>query len=107
MCGNQVSDLSPLSNNANLNCIAFIANSIEDISPLAGLLNLVVVELSENKITDLSPLVKNADGGGIGSTSGDYIIMIRDNPLTDDAMFEQSPYLEKKGIEMYIEIEDT
>jgi hypothetical protein len=58
--GNQITDITPLANLTNLESLSLSNNQITDISPLANLTNLGgpfgVLELSNNNISDLSPL---------------------------------------------------
>jgi Leucine-rich repeat (LRR) protein len=53
---NQINDLTPLSGLKNLEMLWLINNQIDDITPLNGLTNLVFLDLTRNQITDLTPL---------------------------------------------------
>jgi Leucine-rich repeat (LRR) protein len=75
LCGNKISDLSPLASLTNLTALHLWGNQISDLSPLSDLTNLRELYLPGNNISDLSPLVENS---GLGS--GDEI-WLGDNNL--------------------------
>jgi hypothetical protein len=54
--GNQISDLTPLSELTNLHHLDLDNNQITDLTPLKTLLNLEQLYLSNNQINDLTPL---------------------------------------------------
>ena len=56
--GNQISDLSVLSELKNLGVLALGGNQISDLSPLAELRGLWSLTLDNNQIIDISPLAK-------------------------------------------------
>ena len=69
-------------------------NKIVDLSSLSGLSNLSWLWLANNRIEDLSPLVDNT---GLGE--GDEVFL-EGNPLSDQAMEEQIPALESRGVQV-------
>ena len=54
--GNNIKDISFLSNFTNLDGLSIDDNQIEDISVLSGLTNLFYLEMTGNNISDISPL---------------------------------------------------
>jgi len=56
LVGNQITDISPLSELTNLSWLLMSNNQVADVSPLSGLTNLVRLDLGRNQITDVSPL---------------------------------------------------
>jgi internalin A len=56
--GNQITDLTPLSELTNLQHLDLGNNQITDLMPLSGLTNLQILNLRDNQITDLTPLSK-------------------------------------------------
>ncbi|MCL2108747.1 MAG: leucine-rich repeat domain-containing protein, partial [Oscillospiraceae bacterium] len=54
--GNQISDVTPISNLTNLRNLTLGENQITDISPLSELTNLTLLGLNKNPISDISPL---------------------------------------------------
>ncbi len=85
--GNQISDISPLSNLTNLQWLNLESNQITDIGPLSGLTNLRDLYLRHNQISDISPLVNNP---GIGE--GDEVDL-RGNPLDIPQLWEKGAKL--------------
>ena len=64
LSGNQILDVSPLANLKNLTELYLIGNQISDVSPLANLKNLTALDLSNNQISDFAPiagLIPNLD----------------------------------------------
>ena len=71
-CGNQISDLSPLSELIHLEHLTLCGNPLSDISPLSGLINLKSLDLGLNPTADVSPLrnltkleILNIGGGDV------------------------------------------
>jgi len=62
--GNQISDISPLSNLTDMYWLSLSWNQISDVSPLSSLTNLMWLDICGNQIGDISPLVENH---GLGS----------------------------------------
>jgi len=54
--GNEITDISSLSNLTLLEVLVISNTSVEDISPLSALTNLNVLKLNHNRISNLSPL---------------------------------------------------
>jgi len=74
MQGNQISDLTPLSELTNLVLINLGDNLVQDISPLAGLTNMRWLYLNGNNISDITPLASLADL---------MMVDLSSNPITD------------------------
>ena len=87
---NQISDISTLTNLTNLTVLHLNNNQIDDISSLSNLSQLIELRLDDNKVTDITALVENT---GISGT-----INLKDNPLSNTALFTHIPALEAKGI---------
>ncbi len=68
------------------------SNAVVDLGPLTGLWRLIALDLSGNQITDISPLVAN---NGLGRYD---LVYLERNPLSDQAMNEQIPALEARGV---------
>ena len=68
---------------------------IEDLTPLAGLTNLHFLDIENNRIEDLAPLTANP---GLGE---DDTVRLKNNPLTDQALNEQIPTLEARGVTVH------
>ena len=71
-CGNQISDLSPLSTLIQIEGLTICGNPLSDISPLSGLINLRSLDLGLNPTADVNPLrnltkleILNIGGGEI------------------------------------------
>ena len=92
----QISDLSPLSSLTQLTELNLSFNQISDLSLLSSLTQLTELNLSFNQISDLSALLDNS---GIGS--GDTVDL-RNNPLSDEALWEQIPALEERGVDVVL-----
>ena len=90
--GNQIDDLTPLADLKNLETLGLRDNRITDLTPLTQLTNLRWLRLDGNQIEDISSLVANTALG-----EGDAVILI-DNPLSDQALNEQIPALEARGV---------
>jgi hypothetical protein len=67
LSGNQISDITPLSELTELRQLFLVNNQIIDLTPLSGLTNLETLDLYRNQITDITPLsgLKNL-GGAFG-----------------------------------------
>ena len=113
---NQIIDLSPLASLTNLPRLSLESNRITNVSPLAHLTNLQELSLQNNQIADLSPLVHLTnlewlnlrenpfedisalvDNTGLGE--GDTVLL-RGNPLSDQARNEQIPALKARGVKI-------
>ena len=90
--GNQIIDVGPLTGLTNLEWLDLRSNQIIDVGPLAGLTNLEWLDLQGNQIEDLAPLIANP-----GLSEGDRIGLVG-NPLSDQALNEQIPALQARGI---------
>ena len=91
---NRIVDVSPLAALTNLEGLMLEYNQIVDVSPLAALTNLEELRLEGNQIVDVGPLVASP-GLGEGDT-----IHLSDNPLSDEAINEQIPALEARGVQV-------
>ena len=91
---NEIVDVSPLAALTNLRHLGLEDNEIVDVSPLATLTNLNWLGLSGNEIRDVRPLVAST---GLGR--GDEVDLRR-NPLSDQAINEQIPALEARGVKV-------
>ena len=87
--GNQIVDLTPLNQLKNLNTLDLGRNQIIDLTPLNQLKNLNMLYLGHNQIVDLTPLnqLKNLQR-----------LTLYNNPLSDQALTEQIPALEARGV---------
>lgn len=56
LSGNEISDITPLSNLTNLMELNLSENFINNLSPIKNLKSLKILNLSENEISDVSPL---------------------------------------------------
>ena len=91
---NQIADVTPLANLKSLQELELWDNQITDVTPLANLTSLKWLWLSSNQIEDLAPLVANT---GLGE--GDRVYL-SGNPLSTQALTEQIPALQAKGVEV-------
>ncbi len=91
---NGIVDVGSLAALTNLERLVLGSNKILDATPLAGLTSLELLELEDNRIQDISPLVANT---GLGQ--GDEV-NLADNPLSDQAINEQIPALEARGVKV-------
>ena len=89
---NEIVDVSPLNHLTNLTDLYLAANEIVDLSPLSTLTRLHWLGLENNRIEDLAPLVANS---GLGE--GDRLYL-SGNPLSDQALNEQIPALQARGV---------
>lgn len=65
LMGNQIVDISPLSNMKKLHTLVMINNNVNDISTLASLPNLKNIQFQYNNISDFSPLSQQFNDGAI------------------------------------------
>ena len=91
---NRIVDLGPLAALTELIWLHVENNQVADVGPLAGLTELDELLLSDNDIEEIGPLVANP-GLGRGDTLNLY-----GNPLSDTAVNEQIPALQKRGVEV-------
>jgi Leucine-rich repeat (LRR) protein len=94
---NQISDITSLSNLTNLTQLGLSWNQISDISPLQSLTSLTALWLNGNQISDIEPLVNN-----IGFSEGDTI-GLTDNPLSTTSLNVYIPQLEARGVEVILD----
>ena len=87
-----VSDLSPLANLKSLRWVLLSYNKISDLSPLGGLRNLEELHLDGNSITHIAPLLRD------GLLESGDVVIIRRNPLSENAISWQIPLLESRGV---------
>ncbi len=92
---NEIVDVAPLASLINLESLALYRNQIVDLGPLATLKELHSLSLYGNQIQDISPLVANT-GLGEGDSVG-----LWDNPLSDQAINEQIPALQARGVTVH------
>ncbi len=91
---NGIVDVGSLAALTNLERLVLGSNKILDATPLAGLTSLELLELEDNQIQDIGPLVANT---GLGQ--GDEV-NLAGNPLSDQAINEQIPALEARGVKI-------
>ena len=91
--GNEIVDVGPLSALTNLEVLVLRSNEIEDVGPLSAMTNLWWLDLEDNQIQDISPLVANS-----GLVGGMDEVKLGRNPLSDQAINEQIPALEARGV---------
>ena len=91
---NRIEDTSPLAALTSMEELILSNNKIVDLSSLSALSNLSWLWLANNRIKDLSPLV---DNNGLGE--GDAV-SLEGNPLSDQAIEEQIPALEARGVQV-------
>ena len=89
LTSNQITDVSPLASLTNLGTLVLGQNQVADISPLASLINLTELYMDYNQIDDLTPLA--------GLTNLE-ILWLQGNPLSDQALNEQIPALQARGV---------
>jgi hypothetical protein len=87
-----ISDLTGLEFVTALESLRLFGNLISDLTPLQGLTGLTLLLLSSNSISDVQALVDNE---GLGS--GDEV-RLRFNPLSQQALCEQIPLLQARGV---------
>ena len=92
---NQIVDVNPLAQLKNLQELWLGGNQIADVSPVAFLGNLRRLYLENNQIEDISPLISNT---GLGE--GDQVTL-QNNPLSDQALNEQIPALQARGVKVH------
>ena len=97
---NQIADITPLATLAEVDSLALQDNQIVDVTPLTGLTGLSWLELGNNLIEDVAPLVANT---GLGE--GDHV-NLENNPLSAQALSEQIPALQARGVEVEYTIAD-
>ena len=88
----QLTDVTPLAKLTNLIRLSLSHNPIADVTPLEKLANLENLYMASNQIEDVAPLVANT---GLGE--GDRV-NLENNPLSDQALNEQIPALEVRGV---------
>ena len=87
-------NIGPLAGLAELTILDLAGCEVSDISAMENLANLNEIVLDLNQVTDLAPLVDNTNFG-----EGDRLY-IRDNPLSQEAVCDQIPALEARGVEV-------
>ena len=90
--GNQITDLSPLSELISLIFLSLDNNRITDLSALSGLTRLQRLGLRFNQIVDIGPLVSNP---GLGRR--DVLDLYR-NPLNEQSRNVHIPALRARGV---------
>ena len=98
---NLIADITPLVALAKLDSLDLQDNLIVDVTPLTGLTRLSLLDLKNNLIQDVAPLVANT---GLGE--GDQV-NLENNPLSTQALGEQIPVLEARGVEVQYTIDDA
>ena len=86
--------MGPLAALTSLQSLILDDNYISDLTPLAALTELDYLDLQLNWIEEIGPLVDNT---GLGE--GDAV-SLEDNPLSDQAIEEQIPALEARGVQV-------
>ena len=89
LSGNRIVDLTLINEIKYLQRLFLSNNRIEDVSPLAKLTYLRDLRLSTNRIEDISPLAE---------LTGLRYLHLMSNPLSDQALTEQIPALEARGV---------
>ena len=97
---NQIADITPLAALIEVDSLALQDNQIVDVTPLTGLTGLSWLELANNLIEDVAPLIANT---GLGE--GDHV-NLENNPLSAQALSEQIPALQVRGVEVGYTIAD-
>ncbi|MEE8341113.1 MAG: hypothetical protein V3R52_03350, partial [Candidatus Neomarinimicrobiota bacterium] len=92
----EISDISGIEYCSGLRELKMEENHIVNIQPLTGLVLLDYINLQNNQISNIKPLVDNP-GLGIG----DDIIIIFENPLSDESILQYKPQLQSRGITFY------
>jgi internalin A len=91
-----ISNITGIEYCTGLNTIYLRDNFITNIEPLSELVLLEYVNLQDNLIVDILPLVNN-----VGLGLGNDIIIIYNNPLSDESILKYKPQLQFRGIEFY------
>lgn len=94
--GREITDLSGIEYCTGLQMIYLRDNYITNLEPITELILLNYINLQDNLIVDILPLVNNL---GIGV--GNDIIIIYNNPLSDESILQYKPQLQLKGVEFY------
>lgn len=89
---NPVEDYGPVSEISTLQTLFINFNMVEDITFLKNLPNLIELNLSNNFIRDITPLLNN---GFLGNNTR---INLLNNPLSYEAVNEDIPLLEARGV---------
>jgi len=93
---NEITDLSPLADCVSLRLLVVDNNRVAEVEALSHLFSelpfLETVCIGGNEINDISPLVDNPDVG-----EGVHIVL-QGNPLSDEAIDEQIPALQARGV---------
>ena len=97
---NEIVGITPLATLTEVDSLALQDNQIVDLTPLTGLTGLSWLGLANNQIEDVAPLVANT---GIGE--GDYV-NLENNPLSAQALSEQIPALQARGVEVEYTLAD-
>ena len=97
---NQIVDITPLATLTEVDSLALTDNQIVDVTPLSGLTGLSWLGLASNLIEDVAPLVANT---GLGE--GDHV-NLENNPLSTQALSEQIPALQARGVEVEYTLAD-
>ena len=97
---NNISDITPLTNLANLTKLSLSDNQIRDISPLASLTNLVMLHLANNQIDDITPLSNLV---GLGTQEWEMIaeslhLDLGGNQITDITPLSNLTALKRLGL---------
>ncbi len=89
-------DISGIEYCTGLTSIFLPYNFITNVEPISELVLLEYINLLDNLIVDILPLVNN-----IGLGLGDDIIIIYDNPLSDESILIYKPQLQIRGVEFH------
>ena len=91
-----ISDISGIEYCTGLNTIFLQNNFITNIKPLSELVLLEYINLQDNQIVNILPLIDNK-GLGIGND----IVIIYNNPLSDESILKYKPQLQSMGVMFY------
>ena len=92
LIGNEISDLSALSNLRKLAHLFLAENAISDVSALSGLTQLDALDLGLNSIQDVSPLL---------SITKLWSLNLEWNPLSEQSRFVHIPNLMARGVDVH------
>jgi len=96
--GNRITEVSALAGLTSLRDLRLDNNSISEIDALAGLTNLRGLYLTGNLITDVAALVANPGIDGSSDT-----VALSGNPLSQDALCNDIPALQARGVSVYFD----
>ena len=94
--GRDIFNISGIEYCTGVNTVHLRDNFISNIEPMSELVLLEYINLQDNQVVDILPLINNV-GLGIGND----IIIIYNNPLSDESILTYKPQLQSRGVMFY------